>query len=276
MATEQELMEKRRKLTGMAKSQRKQSGSSKNYDSRIDVIDRELKGVRNPISATTDGTTTETPGSNGFAVDAETAKRLFPSLGMSFDDWYGGNASGYQTRLGLADESLKKKLSTQGLLGSGREVELYQDEARKLDAEAQQTYMDNQQKDIDNFSNWYSTNQNLAQGERDSLRSSMLGLLNLASGQSNSASGVTATRDQANNALNQGARQGSYITSSAGGGGTSPLPSRSNDNSLGLTLSSILGKGQQGSSMWGDTLAGLFGGGNTTSSGNGGLFGVKF
>lgn len=276
MATEQELMAQRQRLNAAAKARRKSTGSSKTYDARIDAIDRELKGIRgaNASSGSTTTTTTEAPGSSGFQVDAETANRLFPSLGTSFEDWYGGRSSGYQTRLGLADDALKKKLATQGLLGSGREVQLYQDEAQKLNAEAQQSFLDQRQKDIDNFSNWYSTNQNLAQAERESLRNSMLGLFNIASDQSNAAIGSTASREQANNALNQGSKQGSYITAGAGGGGTSRMPSRDNSGSLGLTLGQILGKGQQGSSMWGDTLASLFGGGN--SSGGSGMFGVKF
>lgn len=246
-------------------------GNNPRWDRRLSNINTAIGKLPTQTDTTT---TTEAPGSSGFQVDPETVKRLFPTLGQNFGDWYGGVASGYNTRLGLADDALKKKLSTQGLLGSGRETQLYADEAAKLNAEAQQTYFDQQQKNIDNFSDWYTGNQNLAQNERDSLRNSLTNLLGIASNQSNTTTGYNAASNQSSNALNQGSKQGAYTTAGAGGGGYSPTPGYDNSQSSSLTLAQILGKGQQGSSMWGDTLGKLFGG--SGGGGNNSLFGVKW
>lgn len=197
----------------------------------------------------------------GFQVDPETARRLFPTLGQSYDDWYGGMASGYQTRLGQADKAIRDKLAAQGLLGSGRERQLYSDAANTLNAEAQQTYWKNQQGNIDNFMKWYGDNQQLAQNERDSLRNSLTNLLGIAAGQSNMTAGYNAASNQANNTLNQGAKQGQYTMAGSGGGGYSAAPTLDNSGSNSLTVSSVLGKGSQDSNLIMDSLGKLFGGG---------------
>jgi hypothetical protein len=194
---------------------------------------RRLGKINNAITGMTPATTETVPG--------------LPGLGQSFDDWYKGNQSGYNTRLDLANEAVNRKLAAQGLMGSGREVEMAKQTANEINAEAQADYRSEAQKNMDR-----------AQSNADSMRNFFSNLLGTAASQSNMQYGSNAANAMSNNAMTQGqtGRRG-------GGGGSVSNPVKNDSTSFNLDLSSLLGKGQQGGNMWTSLLSSLFGGAAT-------------
>lgn len=195
-------------------------------------------------------------------------EQFAPTLGQTFQDWMGQQGGQFDYAQGRVQEMLNRRLSAQGLLGSGREVEMGNQATNELVGAFADRYQNAHQADIDNAMGWINNQQNATQAEKDSLRNFAQGLIGTAAQQSplSSAYGASTNAAGATTTLGNQMASGTMASASGGGGGGTP-PTMNNNASTDLGIQQILlGNKNQGGLITG-VLGSLFG-----NSGGGSLF----